>query len=133
MAQCSFMSCTNKALWTRKEGWMVAPGSPPGDVCEEHHCWEEIVEPEVRVPVDLEVWVEWDDGVNTDCQTIKGYLTQGLDAVMINLYDTLVIPVQKEGFVKSVRFRPTNWHSKLSHGTPINKFVNKNDVIKVEK
>lgn len=42
MSECSFGGCTKPAIWTRKEGWSVAPGSPPGDVCEEHHCWEKI-------------------------------------------------------------------------------------------
>jgi len=42
--QCSWPPCTKPATWTRKEGWMVAPGSPDGDVCEEHHCWEPIEE-----------------------------------------------------------------------------------------
>ena len=29
---------------TRKRGWSVAIGAPPGDVCDEHHCWEPIKE-----------------------------------------------------------------------------------------
>lgn len=37
---CSYGNCPHPAVWRRKPGWMVAPGSPPGDVCEEHHCWE---------------------------------------------------------------------------------------------
>jgi hypothetical protein len=40
--QCSYGGCTKPAIWQRKDGWMVAPGSPMGDVCEEHHCWEPI-------------------------------------------------------------------------------------------
>ncbi len=40
--QCSYGGCTEQATWRRKEGWMVAPGSPEGDVCEDHHCWEPI-------------------------------------------------------------------------------------------
>jgi len=40
--QCSWPTCTLPAIWTRKLGWMVAPGSPDGDVCEYHHCWERI-------------------------------------------------------------------------------------------
>jgi hypothetical protein len=41
---CSFTGCFKEAVWTRKPGWSVAPGSPPGDVCEEHHCWKPIKE-----------------------------------------------------------------------------------------
>ena len=41
--ECSYPGCKSNAIWTRKLGWMVAPGSPPGDVCEEHHCWELII------------------------------------------------------------------------------------------
>jgi len=37
---CSFYRCNEPAVWDRKEGWSVAPGSPPGPVCETHHCWE---------------------------------------------------------------------------------------------
>jgi hypothetical protein len=40
--QCSYPGCIEQAIWTRKEGWMVALGSPIGDVCEDHHCWEPI-------------------------------------------------------------------------------------------
>lgn len=39
---CSYPGCEKSAVWTRKPGWIVAPGSPPGDVCEEHHCWERL-------------------------------------------------------------------------------------------
>lgn len=42
MKQCSVIGCPLPAVWTRKPGWMVAPGSPVGDVCEDHHCWERI-------------------------------------------------------------------------------------------
>jgi hypothetical protein len=45
---CSYSDCTKQATWTRKMGWMVAPGSPPGDVCEKHHCWEPI--PTIKTP-----------------------------------------------------------------------------------
>ena len=38
--QCSSIGCTKPAVWTRKHGWTVAPGSPEGDVCNTHHCWE---------------------------------------------------------------------------------------------
>jgi hypothetical protein len=41
--QCSYPGCTEQAIWKRKDGWMVAPGSPEGDVCETHHCWERIM------------------------------------------------------------------------------------------
>jgi hypothetical protein len=44
--QCSWPPCTKQAIWKRKDGWMVAPGSPDGDVCEEHHCWEPLQVPE---------------------------------------------------------------------------------------
>lgn len=47
---CSYGDCTEPAVWQRKDGWMVAPGSPPGDVCETHHCWERIVDPEQVLP-----------------------------------------------------------------------------------
>lgn len=48
--QCSYAGCTERAIWQRKDGWMVAPGSPPGAVCETHHCWELIVDPEQVLP-----------------------------------------------------------------------------------
>lgn len=39
---CSYWGCLAEAIWDRKPGWAVAEGSPPGAVCEEHHCWEKI-------------------------------------------------------------------------------------------
>jgi len=39
---CSYPGCLEEAVWDRKNGWMVAPGSPEGAVCEKHHCWEKI-------------------------------------------------------------------------------------------
>ena len=39
---CCVGGCHKPAIWRRKPGWGVAPYSPPGDVCEEHHCWERI-------------------------------------------------------------------------------------------
>lgn len=44
MGTCTYFGCLRRAVWTRKEGWGVAPGSPPGDVCEVHHCWKRIEE-----------------------------------------------------------------------------------------
>jgi len=42
MNKCSYPGCDDWAIWTRKPGWSVAPGSPEGDVCETHHCWERL-------------------------------------------------------------------------------------------
>lgn len=40
--KCSYGPCLEPAIWDRKPGWMAAPGSAPGPVCEEHHCWKRI-------------------------------------------------------------------------------------------
>lgn len=42
MNECSVPGCRKQAAWTRKPGWMIAPGSPGGAVCHEHHCWESV-------------------------------------------------------------------------------------------
>jgi hypothetical protein len=58
---CSYGDCTKHAIWTRKPGWIVAPGSPPGDVCDEHHCWELFFPPSVYPAKPGEANVALDD------------------------------------------------------------------------
>lgn len=51
--ECSWPTCTEPAIWRRKEGWSVAPGSPDGDVCETHHCWEPIPRKRCRARISI--------------------------------------------------------------------------------
>jgi hypothetical protein len=62
---CSYGDCTKQATWTRKMGWIVAPGSPPGDVCDTHHCWEPVLPESVYPSTPGAANVALDDRVST--------------------------------------------------------------------
>jgi len=65
--QCSWPTCTKQAIWRRKDGWMVAPGSPEGDVCEYHHCWE-------RIPVQqCTARISFDGRERVECSMDQGH------------------------------------------------------------